>query len=94
MFLEKSSYQKLKKKYLKYIKSQEALSEPFRDKIDQLNNFYLPITKMIKETYSKEKKNTNYRLNWCARIRKINHLKYFKNNFTRKLQFRNSYIFN
>jgi len=56
MFLDKSSYQKLKKKYLKYIKSQEAKSEPFRDKIGQLNNFYLPISQMIKETYSKEKK--------------------------------------
>ena len=56
MFLDKSSYQKLKKKYLKYIKSQEAKSEPFRDKIVQLNNFYLPISQMIKETYSKEKK--------------------------------------
>ena len=53
MFLDKSSYQKLKKKYLKYIKSQEALSEPFRDKIGQLNNFYLPISQMIKETHSK-----------------------------------------
>ena len=56
MFIDRSSYQKLKKKYLKYIKSQEALSEPFRDKIGQLNNFYLPISQMIKETYSKEKK--------------------------------------
>ena len=85
MFLDKSSYQKLKKKYLKYIKSQEAKSEPFRDKIGQLNNFYLPISQMIKETYLKEKKNTNYWLNRWARIRKINHFKYFKNNFKRKL---------
>ena len=32
---------KIKNKYLKFIKSQEVLSEPFRDKIGQLNNFYL-----------------------------------------------------
>ena len=56
MLLDKSSFQKLKKKYLNYIKSQEVLSEPFRDKISQLNNFYLPISQMIKETYLKEKK--------------------------------------
>ena len=56
MHLNKPSYQKLKKKYLRFIKSQEALSEPFRDKIGQLNNFYLPISQMIKETYLKEKK--------------------------------------
>ena len=56
MYLDKSSYQKLKKKYLEFIKSQEALSEPFRDKIGQLKNFYLPISQMINETYLKEKK--------------------------------------
>ena len=56
MLLGKSSFHKLKKKYLKYIKSQEALSEPFRDKIGPLNNFYLPISLMINETYLKEKK--------------------------------------
>ena len=56
MQLNKLSYQKVKKKYLRFIKAQEVLSEPFRDKISQLNNFYLPISQMIKETYSKEKK--------------------------------------
>ena len=49
------SYQKVKIKYLKFIKSQEVLSEPFRNKISQLNNFYLPISKMINETYLKKK---------------------------------------
>ena len=33
---------KVKKKYLKFLKSQEILSEPFRDKIGQLNSFYIP----------------------------------------------------
>ena len=56
MQLNKSSYQNVKKKYLKFLKSQETLSEPFRDKIGQLNNFYLPISKMINDNYSKNKK--------------------------------------
>jgi len=32
------------------------LTEPFRDKLGQLNNFYLPLSKMIKEEYIKKKK--------------------------------------
>ena len=56
MQLNKRGYQKIKNKYLRFIKSQEVLSEPFRDKIGQLNNFYLPISKMINDTYLKEKK--------------------------------------
>ncbi len=51
-----SNYEKIKKKYLKFIKSQEVMSEPFRDKIGQLNKFYLPISKMINDEYLKNKK--------------------------------------
>mgnify|MGYP001176343169 FL=1 len=50
------NYQKVKKKYLKFLSSQEVMSEPFRDKLGQLNKFYLPISKMIKEEYFKKKK--------------------------------------
>ena len=50
------NYQKVKKKYLKFLKSQEVLSEPFRDKINQLNNFYMPIAKMIHKSYLKNKR--------------------------------------
>ncbi len=50
------NYQKVKKNYLKFLKSQEVMSEPFRDKLGQLNNFYLPLSKMIKEDYIQEKK--------------------------------------
>ena len=50
------NYQKVKKKYLKFLGSQEVMSEPFRDKLGQLNKFYLPISKMIKEEYLKKKK--------------------------------------
>ena len=56
MPLNKLSYKKVKIKYLKFIKSQEVLSEPFRDKIDQLNNFYLPISQLIYKKYTKNKK--------------------------------------
>ncbi len=49
-------YLKVKKKYLKFLSSQEVMSEPFRDKLGQLKNFYLPISRMIKEEYTKEKK--------------------------------------
>ncbi len=50
------NYQKVKKKYLKFIKSQEVISEPFRDKLRQLNKFYLPVSKMIKDDFQKSKK--------------------------------------
>ena len=51
------NYQKVKKKYLKFLSSQEVMSEPFRDKLGQLNRFYMPISKMIKSEYTKKKKN-------------------------------------
>ena len=38
------NYQKVKKKYLKFLSSQEVMSEPFRDKMGQLNRFYLPMS--------------------------------------------------
>ena len=45
----------VKEKYLKFLKSQEVLGEPFRDKLGQLNNFYLPISEMINKNYFKNK---------------------------------------
>ena len=50
------NYNKVKKKYLKFLTSQEVMSEPFRDKLGQLNKFYLPISKMIAKDYLKKKK--------------------------------------
>ena len=47
MSFSRLSYLRTKKKYLKFLKSQEIRSEPFRDKLGQLDNFYLPISKMI-----------------------------------------------
>ena len=84
--------QKVKKKYLKYLSSQEVMSEPFRDKLGQLNKFYLPISKMIKDEYNK-KKTVVIGLTGGQEL-EVNNFKYFKNYFKRGLQFRNSYIFN
>ena len=47
MQLSETTFKKIKNKYLKFIKSQEVLSEPFRDKMGQLKNFYLPICENI-----------------------------------------------
>ena len=41
------SYHRIEKKYLSFLKSQEILSEPFRNKVSQLNNFFLPISQRI-----------------------------------------------
>ena len=50
------NFQQIKKRYLKFLKSQEVTSEPFRDKQGQLKNFYLPICKKINSEYVKRKK--------------------------------------
>ena len=50
------NFNQIKKKYLKFLKSQEVTSEPFRDKLGQLKNFYLPICKQINSEYVKRKK--------------------------------------
>ena len=46
----------LEKKYLYFLSTQETPSKPFRNKIAQLNNFYLPICKKIYQDYKKNKK--------------------------------------
>ena len=46
----------LEKKYLRFLTSQEIQSEPFYDKIGQLNKFYLPICKKIYLDYKKDGK--------------------------------------
>ena len=56
MFQKKLSYQKIRKKYLRFLKSQEVLSEPFRDKLGQLDDFFLPISKKIYKIFLKNKK--------------------------------------
>ena len=51
-----TNFSKVREKYLQFIESQEVLGEPFRDKLGQLNNFYLPISEMINKRYLKNKK--------------------------------------
>ncbi len=51
-----NDFSKVKEKYLNFIKSQEVLGEPFRDKLGQLKNFYMPISKIIYKDYLKNKK--------------------------------------
>ena len=47
---------KAEKKYFRFIKAQEVLAEPFRDKSSQFKNFYLPISDLIFKNYIKDKK--------------------------------------
>ena len=61
------NYQEVKKKYLKFLTSQEVISEPFRDKLGQLNKSYLPLSKMIVEDYLKKKKNNSNWFIWRPR---------------------------
>ena len=53
---EKDSFLKIKKNYLKFLKKQEILGQPFYDKIDQLKRFYLPISDSIYRDYRSKKK--------------------------------------
>ena len=41
------SFSKIKKNYLNFLNKQEVTSEPFQDKLGQLQNFYLPICNYI-----------------------------------------------
>ena len=52
----KSNYKKIKEKYLKFLKSQEVLTEPFRNKISQLDNFFLPISHSIYKIFKNKKR--------------------------------------
>jgi D-glycerate 3-kinase len=56
MIPDSLNFKQIKKKYLKFLKSQEVTSEPFRNKLGQLRNFYLPICKKIYKEYIISKK--------------------------------------
>ena len=56
MYNSKVRLNHVKKKYLKFLKSQEVVSEPFRDKLGQLYNFFLPISEKIHRNYLNNKK--------------------------------------
>ena len=52
----KSNYKNVREKYLKFLKSQEVLSEPFRNKISQLDNFFLPISHSVYKIFKNKKR--------------------------------------
>ena len=56
MIFRNLRYKRVEKKYLAFLKSQDVLSEPFRNKIGQLKNYYIPISQMIFETFLKDNK--------------------------------------
>ena len=56
MNFKTSNYQKVKVRYLDFLKSQEVLSEPFRDKIGQFDNYFLPLGQKIAKLFLKDKK--------------------------------------
>ena len=62
MHPNRPSYTKVKNKYLKFIKSQEVLSEPFRNKIGQLNKT-LTISLQKAEAYGDELRTKLSKLN-------------------------------
>ena len=53
--ISKNSNQLLEKKYLDFLNSQEVYSEPFHNKLGQLNNYYLPICEKIFKKLSKKR---------------------------------------
>ena len=53
MRVKSFNLKKTKEKYLKFIKSQETSVMSFQNKIDQLNNFYIPISEIISKDYEK-----------------------------------------
>ena len=55
MEISSSSFKRIKILF-KVSKITEVLSEPFRNKIEQLNDFYLPISKNIYKSFNKDKK--------------------------------------
>ena len=55
MQISSSKYSEIKKRYFKFLKKQEALSEPFRNKVGQLNDYYLPICDKINQLFNKDK---------------------------------------
>ena len=69
------------------------VSEPFRDKLGQLNNFYLPISEKIHRNYLNNKKTKIIGLTGGQGSGKSTISKNLKNNFKRKIQFKYCYIF-
>ena len=54
--LKYSSADIVEKEYLRFLSNEEIRGRPFHNKIDQLNNFYLPVCEKIYRDYKKNKK--------------------------------------
>lgn len=54
--MKDSSFKKIKKTYLNFLKKQEVLGAPFYDKLGQLNSFYMPVCDLIYKDYISNKK--------------------------------------
>ena len=50
------SFTRIKKKYFNFLKKQEYLGQPFYNKLDQLNKFYVPICDLIYKDFKLNKK--------------------------------------
>ena len=54
--MKTSGFLSVREKYLKYLKKQEILGQPFQDKNGQLKNYYIPICNLIYKNYLKKNK--------------------------------------
>ncbi len=54
----KFNFSKAKEKYLKFLKTQEGVGEPFKDKAGQFKNFYIPMSEIIFKNFLKNNKKT------------------------------------
>ena len=50
----------VKNKYLNFIKSQEFPKNPFKNKVDQLKRFYLPLSMIIYKDFANFKMTSNF----------------------------------
>ena len=72
---------KYKNAYLKFVKKQEVPEHRFQNKIEQLDNFYLPICYKLFNYHKYKKKNFTCWFIWGPGIREINYSKNSKNYF-------------
>ena len=56
MDLPDLKYRNFKEKYLEFLKKREGKGKPISNKVEKLNNFYLPLAKWIHKIYLKDQK--------------------------------------
>ncbi len=85
MKLDKIYLRKIKEDYLKFVKKQESFGDSFKDKLGQLNTFYLPISEKIYKKFIKKKENYYCWAIWWTRIGKNNNFPHTKKYFNDKI---------